>query len=137
MDQGGNRAPPHHGEDQLGGNLRRSDVRHGGFDARFPQRLLESRRRHGASDIRRREGLAHKREHRLCEDEIQPRGWFTQIWLTNGRHAKLHTTPTRRLHGVHVRGSRLRALDGQLVVDAEALLGGRDVRSKRYYTRCI
>jgi hypothetical protein len=38
------------------------------------------------------EGPTHKHEHRLDEDEIKPRHWFTRTWLTNGRYAKLHTT---------------------------------------------
>jgi hypothetical protein len=37
-------------------------------------------------------------EHRLDEDEIPPRHWFTRTGLTNGRHAKLHKTlPGNRL----------------------------------------
>jgi hypothetical protein len=37
-------------------------------------------------------GSTHKHEHRLDEDKIQPRHWFTRTGLTNGRHAKLRAT---------------------------------------------
>jgi hypothetical protein len=33
----------------------------------------------------------HKHEHRLDEDEIKPRHWFTRTGLANGRRARLHT----------------------------------------------
>jgi hypothetical protein len=39
-------------------------------------------------------GVEWSRSHRLDEDEIQPRHWFTCTGLTNGRHSKPHTTLT-------------------------------------------
>jgi hypothetical protein len=38
------------------------------------------------------EGQLHKHEHRSDEDEMKAPHWFTHTRLTNGRHAKLHTT---------------------------------------------
>jgi hypothetical protein len=40
------------------------------------------------------EGPHHNQQHRLDEDEMKARHWFTRTGLTNGRHAKRHTTPT-------------------------------------------
>ena len=61
----------------------------------------------------RREGLPHKHEHRLDEDGIQPRHWLAYTGLTNGRHAKRHTTlpvareDVQRSHGLrHLAGER-------------------------------
>jgi hypothetical protein len=34
----------------------------------------------------------HKHKHRLDDDEIKARHWFTRTGLTNGRHAKRHAT---------------------------------------------
>jgi hypothetical protein len=38
------------------------------------------------------EGPHHKQQHRLDEDEIKQRHWFTRTGLTNGRRSKLRTT---------------------------------------------
>jgi hypothetical protein len=48
----------------------------------------------------RKYGSTHKHKHRLDEDEIKPRHWFTHTGLTNGRRSKLHATlPSLCSHG--------------------------------------
>jgi hypothetical protein len=61
------------------------------------------------------EGLPHKHEHRLDQDEIKPRHWFTRTGLTNGRHANLHThttLPTVIVATVRMKGATRHRLSG-------------------------